>query len=64
MHQKKRKQWYFGMKVHIDADMDSEAVQTVEVTSANEADINVLPKLLRDEDKVILGDAGYTNDEY
>ena len=31
---------------------------------ANEADINIQPKLLRAEDEVILGDAGYTSDEY
>ncbi|MER0172162.1 MAG: IS4/IS5 family transposase, partial [Nitrosomonas sp.] len=29
-----------------------------------EADINVLPKLLRAEDEVIFGDAGYASDEY
>jgi len=27
-------------------------------------DINILPKLLRAEDKVIFGDASYTSDEY
>ncbi len=59
---KKGKEWHFGMKIHVGADVDSGAVHTVEVTAANEADINVLPKLLRDEDKVILGDAG--SDEY
>lgn len=61
---KKRKQWYFCMKVHVGADVDSGAVHKVEVTAANEADINVLPKLLRTEDEVIFGDAGYTSDEY
>ena len=65
MHQtKKGKQWYFGMKVHIGADVDSGAVHTVKVTAANEADIAILPKLLRAEDGVIFGDAGYTSDEY
>lgn len=65
MHQtKKGKQWYFGMKVHVGADVDCGAVHTVEVSAANEADINVLPKLLRAEDEVIFGDAGYTSDEY
>ncbi|MBK7493840.1 MAG: IS5 family transposase [Nitrosomonas sp.] len=61
---KKGKQWYFGMKVHVGADVDSGAVHTVEITAANEADISVLPKLLRAEDEVILGDAGYASDEY
>lgn len=65
MHQtKKGKQWYFGMKIHVGADVDSGAVHTVEVTAANEADISILPKLLRAEDKVIFGDAGYASDEY
>jgi IS5 family transposase len=65
MHQtKKGKQWYFGMKVHVGADVDSGAVHSVAVTAANEADINVLPQLLRVEDEVIFGDAGYTGDEY
>lgn len=65
MHQtKKGMQWYFGMKVHVGADVDSRAVHTVEITGANEADINILPKLLRAEDEVIFGDAGYTSDEY
>ena len=65
MHQtKKGNQWYFGMKIHIGADVDSGAVHTVEVTAANEADINLLPKLLRPEDEVIFADAGYTSDEY
>lgn len=61
---KKRKQWYFGRKVHVGTDVDSGAVHTIEVTPANEADINVLLKLLRAEDEVIFGDAGYTSDEY
>lgn len=65
MHQtKKGNQWYFGMKIHIGADVDSGAVHTVEVTPANEADISLLPKLLRPEDEVIFADAGYTSDEY
>jgi len=65
MHQtRKGKQWYFGMKMHIGADVDSGAVHSVTVTAANEADINVLPKLLREQDEVIFGDAGYTGDEY
>ena len=65
MHQtRKGKQWYFGMKIHIGADVDSGAVHSVAVTAANEADINALPKLLRAEDEVIFGDAGYTSEAY
>ena len=50
--------------MHIGADINSGAVHTVEITAANEADINVIPKLLRAEDEVIFGDAGYASDEY
>jgi len=61
---KKGMQWYFGMKVHVGADVDSGTVHSVGITAANEADISVLPKLLRSKDKVIFDDAGYTSDEY
>lgn len=65
MHQtKKGNQWYFGMKVHIGADVNSGAVHSVTVTAANTADIVELPKLLREDDQVIFADAGYTSDEY
>src|SRR3569623_1463671 len=61
---RKGKQWYFGMRMHIGADVESGAVHSVTVTAANEADINALPELLREQDAVIFGDAGYTSDVY
>ena len=65
MHQtKKDNQWYFGMKIHIGADVDSGAVHSVSVTAANRADISELPNLLRENDQVVFGDAGYASDEY
>jgi len=65
MHQtKKGNQWYFGMKIHVGADVDSGAAHSVTVTAANTADISELPKLLRAEDEVVFGDAGYASDEY
>lgn len=65
MHQtRKGNQWYFGMKIHAGADVDSGAAHTVTVTSANEADINQLPALLRETDQIIFGDAGYASDSY
>ena len=65
MHQtKKGNQWYFGMKIHIGADVDSGAVHRVSVTAANRADISELPNLLREHDQVVFGDAGYASDEY
>lgn len=54
--------WHKG--AYCRADVNSGAVHIVEITVANEADINVLPKLLRAEDDVIFGDADYTSDEY
>jgi len=65
MHQtKKGNQWYFGMKIHIGADVDSGAVHSVSVTAANRADVGELPNLLRKNDQVVFGDAGYASDEY
>jgi IS5 family transposase len=65
MHQtKKGNQWYFGMKIHIGADVDSGAVHSVRVTAANRADISELPNLLRAADRVVFGDAGYASEEY
>lgn len=61
---RKGNQWYFGMKIHAGADVNSGAAHTVTVTAANEADITQLPALLRDTDEVIFGDAGYTSDTY
>jgi len=61
---RKGKQWHFGMKIHVGADVDSGAVHTVTTTSANVADIDELPKLLRDDDAVVFADAGYTSDSY
>jgi len=61
---RKGNQWYFSMKIHVGADVDSGAVHTVTTTSANVADIDELPKLLRDDDAVVFADAGYTSDTY
>jgi len=61
---RKNNQYYFGMKVHIGTDVNSNAIHSVTVTAANVADIDELPKLLREEDKVIFADAGYTSDAY
>jgi IS5 family transposase len=65
MHQtKKGNQWHFGMKVHVGADINSGVVHTVSVTPANVADVNELPGLLREDDRAVLGDAGYVNNEF
>jgi transposase, IS5 family len=65
MHQtKKGNQWYFGMKIHVGADVDSGLVHTVSVTPANTADVVELPVLLREDDRAVFGDKGYVNNEY
>ena len=61
---RKGEQYYFGMKVHIGTDVNSNVIHSATVTSANEADISELPNLLREEDQVVFADAGYTSDSY
>jgi IS5 family transposase len=60
MHQtKKGNEWRFGMKCHAGVDAGSGLVHTIEVTAANEHDINVTAKLIREDDEVVYGDSGY-----
>jgi len=59
----KAQQWYFGMKIYIGADVNSSALLAVTSTVAHVADIAELSKLLRDSDRVIFVDVGYTRDE-
>ena len=61
---RKNNQYFFGMKVHIGTDVNSNTIHSATVTAANVADITELPNLLREEDKVIFADAGYTSDSY
>jgi IS5 family transposase len=61
---RKNNQYFFGMKIHIGTDVNSNAIHSATVTAANVADIDEMPKLLREEDTVIFGDAGYNSDAY
>jgi IS5 family transposase len=64
MHQtKKGNQWYFGMKIHVGADVNSGLAHTVSVTPANASDISQLPHLLREDDRAVFGDKGYVNND-
>lgn len=64
MHQtRKGKQWYFGMKVHTGVDVDSGLVHTVQATSANVADVNVLGELLHGQEQSLHGDSAYHSRE-
>ena len=58
---KKCNQWYFGMKIHVGADVNSGLAHTVAVTTANEADVSQLPNLLREDDRAVFGDKGYVD---
>lgn len=61
MHQtKKGNEWYFGMKAHIGADVDSGLVHTVVTTPANESDVAQIDELLHGKEEVVHGDSGYT----
>ena len=60
MHQtKKGNQYYFGMKTHIGVDAGSGYVHSLETTAANVHDITMTSRLIRADDEVVYGDAGY-----
>ncbi|PXX94673.1 IS5 family transposase [Halomonas sp. LBP4] len=57
---KKGNQWFFGMKAHIGVDAVTGLTHSVAATSANVADVTMAGHLVRDDDKRVYGDAGYT----
>jgi len=57
---KKGNQWYFGMKAHIGVDAVTGLAHSVAATSANVADVTLAGALIREDDKRVYGDAGYT----
>lgn len=60
MHQsKKGNQWYFGMKAHIGADIQSGLVHSLQTTAANTADVTQTEHLLHGQEKSLWADAGY-----
>ena len=60
---KKGNQYYFGMKVHIGADVESGLVHHVHGTAANVADVTQVAELLHDEENAVYAEAGYTGVE-
>jgi len=56
---KKGGQWYFGMKAHIGVDSQSKMIHSVEATSANVHDSQVLVQLLHGEETRVYGDSAY-----
>lgn len=61
---KKGNQWSFGMKVRVGADLHTGVAHTVSVMPANAWDISQLPDLLREDDRRVVGDAGYMNNAF
>ncbi|MDR2671766.1 MAG: IS5 family transposase [Coriobacteriales bacterium] len=60
MHQaKKGKTWHHGMKLHIGVDAGTGLPHTLTTTSANIHDLDEAHRLIRDDDVVVYGDAGY-----
>lgn len=56
---KKGNQYYFGMKCHMGVDAGTGYIHSITATSANVHDISEAAKLIRAEDEVVYGDAGY-----
>jgi IS5 family transposase len=64
MHQvKKGNQWYHGERLHIGVDAGSGCIHSLEVTAANAPERDEAVKLIREDDEVVYGDAGYVGIE-
>lgn len=64
MHQvKKGNQWYFGERLHAGVDAGTGYIHSMEVTAANVNERDIVPVLIREDDEVVYGDAGYTGIE-
>ncbi len=56
---KKGNQWHFGMKCHMGVDAGTGYIHSIEATAGNVHDIVEAAKLIRPDDEVVYGDAGY-----
>ena len=64
MHQaKKGKNWHHGMKMHAGVDAGTGLVHTITTTPANVSDVVETHRLIREDDEVVYGDAGYVGIE-
>jgi len=60
MHQvKKGNEWHFGERMHTGVDAGTGYIHSVEVTAANVNERDVVQVLIREDDEVVYGDAGY-----
>ena len=55
----KGNQWFFGMKAHIGVDAGTGYVHSVTATAASVHDLDEAANLVRADDEVVYGDAGY-----
>ena len=61
MHQvKKGNEWHFGMRMHVGVDAGTGYIHSLEVNKANSSEVVTAPLLIRPDDEVVYGDAGYT----
>jgi len=51
--------WHFGERVHMGVDAGTGYIHSMEVTAANAGERDIVPDLLREDDEVVYGDAGY-----
>lgn len=56
---KKGNQWYFGMKCHMGVDAGTGYIHSITATAANVHDVTEAVNLIRPDDEVVYGDAGY-----
>ncbi len=57
---KKGKDWHFGARMHVGVDAGTGYIHSMEMTAANVSEREVVPLLVREDDNVVYGDAGYT----
>jgi len=57
---KKGKSWHFGARMHVGVDAGTGYIHSMEMTAANVSERELVPKLIRQDDDVVYGDAGYT----
>lgn len=57
---KKGKEWHFGERLHIGVEAGTGYVHSLEVTAANVSEREIVPRLVRTDDEVVYGDAGYS----
>ncbi len=56
---KKGKDWHFGERMHVGVDAGTGLIHSIAVTAANVNERDVVSRLVREDDEVVYGDAGY-----